>query len=125
MGRWVADLPAPEVRATSFIFSSSFAVRSTQDDGFFFFFFPVGLFFVAELGGLTKLSYPGYLPPRRGGGGAMVVAPSEQKELQNPGSVGILQGREQRHCTWTALGLHPDPASSCWVVSLRLSDLGQ
>lgn len=30
----------------------------------------------------------------------MVVVPSEQSELQNPGSVEIGQGREQDHCTW-------------------------
>lgn len=55
----------------------------------------------------------------------MVVAPSEQRELQNAESVGIIQGREPSPCSWTALGLHLDPASSCWVVSLRFRDLSQ
>lgn len=39
-----------------------------------------------------------------------VVASPEQKKLQK--SVETVEGREQRHCTWTDLDLHLDPALS-------------
>lgn len=55
----------------------------------------------------------------------MVVVPSEQKELQDLESVDLIQGKKQSPCTWTALGLHLDPALSFWVVLLGLCDVSQ
>jgi len=62
----------------------------------------IAFFLVAAIGGLTNLSHPGHLPPRGGGGDGMVVAPSEQNELQNPESLELIHGREQ------SLRLHLD-----------------
>ena len=68
----MAHLPAPKVWVTwlfhatlpaaSLTFSSFFEARFTQDNGDFF---------VAEIDGLTNLSFPGLLPLERGGRGGI------------------------------------------------------